>query len=67
MPKILGLDLLQTIRHQGITVPVIITTARDSLQDKIEGLDSGADDFLAKPFKLDELDARISCLFKACR
>ncbi len=63
LPKILGLDLLQTIRNQGITLPVIITTARDSLQDKIEGLDSGADDFLAKPFKLDELEARIrACL-----
>ncbi len=59
LPRILGLDLLQYMRSEGITLPVIILTARETLADKVEGFDNGADDFLTKPFELDELCARI--------
>ncbi len=59
MPKLDGYALVQTIRAQGSTVPVIFLTARDSIQDRIAGLDLGADDYLVKPFDFDELLARI--------
>jgi DNA-binding response OmpR family regulator len=63
LPKIDGLDLCRDIRKEGITLPVIMLTARDTVEDKIIGLDSGADDYLIKPFSLEELLARIrSCL-----
>ena len=54
-----GLQVLQQARSQGIDIPILILTARDTLQDKISGLDLGADDYLLKPFELDELLARI--------
>ena len=64
LPKILGLDLLQQTRDAGNNVPVIIITARDSLADKVECFDCGADDFLTKPFELEELCARINACCK---
>lgn len=64
LPKILGLDLLHYIRSEGYTIPVIILTARETLEDKVEGFDMGADDFVTKPFELDELCARIRACVK---
>jgi DNA-binding response OmpR family regulator len=59
LPKRSGIEILQRLRARGNRVPVIILTARDAVQNRIEGLDSGADDYLVKPFALDELEARI--------
>lgn len=57
-----GLEVLKSIRKQGITTPVLILTAKDSIKDRIEGLDCGADDYLIKPFSKDELLARVRAL-----
>jgi two-component system, OmpR family, response regulator len=54
-----GLDLLAAVRKSGQAVPVIIITARDQVRDRIQGLNAGADDYVLKPFDLDELSARI--------
>lgn len=62
LPKLSGLRVLQEMRANGMTVPVLLLTARDSVEDRIKGLDSGADDYLTKPFDLDELSARIRAL-----
>ena len=62
LPKLSGLKLLQNIRQEGNTTPIIILTARDSVNDRIKGLDSGADDYITKPFDLNELSARIRAL-----
>ena len=59
MPKMDGHAVLRAVRDRGSAVPVIFLTARDSVHDRIEGLDLGADDYLVKPFDLDELLARI--------
>ncbi|AFL76261.1 response regulator [Thiocystis violascens] len=57
-----GLTLLRDLRRQGIDLPILILTARDAIADKVAGLDAGADDYLVKPFDLDELSARIRAL-----
>jgi two-component system response regulator QseB len=62
LPKLSGLALLQSIRKEGNITPVIILTALDSVHDRIKGLDCGADDYIAKPFDLNELTARIRAL-----
>ena len=59
LPKRSGLDVLKSIRARNITIPVIILTAREGIQDRVEVLDSGADDYMVKPFDLHELNARI--------
>lgn len=59
MPKLDGRQVLQSLRSRGAAVPVILLTALDSVQDRVSGLDLGADDYLVKPFDLDELLARI--------
>ncbi len=64
LPRIDGLSLLKEIRRAQITTPVLMLTARDSLEDKIMGLDWGADDYLAKPFSIYELMARIRALLR---
>ncbi len=64
LPDIDGLDVLRQLRKQGITTPVLILTARDALPDRVAGLDAGADDYMAKPFDLDELYARIRALIR---
>jgi DNA-binding response OmpR family regulator len=64
LPKIDGLTLLQQWRREGMTTHVLVLTAKDTLQDKIKGLDLGADDYLTKPFELDELLARLRALVR---
>ena len=64
LPKMSGLGLLQHLRQDGITTPVIILTARETIEDRVKGLDSGADDYLVKPFDLNELCARVRALIR---
>jgi two-component system response regulator QseB len=64
LPKLSGLGFLQAIRHDGNVTPVIILTARESIEDRVKGLDSGADDYLVKPFDLNELGARVRALVR---
>lgn len=59
LPDGIGIDFLKTLRRNASETPVIILTARDQISDRIEGLNSGADDYLVKPFNLGELSARI--------
>ncbi|BDQ04821.1 MAG: DNA-binding response regulator [Candidatus Dojkabacteria bacterium] len=64
LPKISGLNILRTLRAHNILTPVIILTARGAVEDKIEGLEIGADDYIAKPFSFDELLARVKALVR---
>lgn len=64
LPKLSGLELLRHIRKVGVTTPVLILTARDSLEDRIIGLDAGADDYLVKPFDFEEVLARVRALHR---
>src|SRR5580704_15650629 len=64
LPKRLGLDVLVTMRRRGDARPVLILTARDAVADRIAGLDAGADDYVVKPFDLDELAARLRALLR---
>ncbi|MEY4591993.1 MAG: hypothetical protein RIR18_888 [Pseudomonadota bacterium] len=64
LPKMSGLDLVRWLRKSEISLPVIITTARDGLDDRIEGLDLGADDYLVKPFQVKELVARVRAVVR---
>ena len=64
LPRLNGLELCQRLRQERITVPVLMLTARDAVTDTIGGLDSGADDYLVKPFAVEELLARIRSLLR---
>ncbi|MCK4846896.1 MAG: response regulator transcription factor [Deltaproteobacteria bacterium] len=64
LPKLDGITLLGRLRREGIKTPVIMLTAKDTLSDKIKGLDVGADDYLTKPFDFDELLARLRSLLR---
>jgi len=64
LPKKTGLDMLREIRRAGSRVRVLIVTARDAVADRVAGLDAGADDYLVKPFSLDELAARMRALLR---
>ena len=64
LPGLPGLQVLEALRARGDRLPVIIMTARDAVSDRITGLDTGADDYLVKPFDLDELLARIRALLR---
>lgn len=64
LPGIEGLNMLERLRAQGITTPALILTARGSLADRVEGLDAGAEDYLVKPFEIDELLARLRALLR---
>src|ERR1700730_16476507 len=64
LPKRDGLDLLLGLRQSGNTVPVIIITARESLEDRVRGLDLGADDYLLKPFNVKEMLARLRAVLR---
>lgn len=59
-----GIEILQTIRKKGITIPILLLTGRDTVEDRVRGLDSGADDYLIKPFAFPELLARIRLLLR---
>ncbi len=64
LPGVSGLELLKNQRARGGSLPVLIITARDAVADRVAGLDAGADDYLVKPFDLDELAARIRALLR---
>jgi DNA-binding response OmpR family regulator len=64
LPQRDGLTVLRALRARGDTTPVLVLTARDALADKVAGLDAGADDYLVKPFELDELMARLRALVR---
>src|SRR3954469_22076723 len=67
MPGLAGLDVTRRLRRQGNRVPILLLTARDAVGDRVEGLDAGADDYLPKPFDLDELLARLRALLRRTR
>jgi len=64
LPRRDGMEILKAVRRCGRELPVVIITARDSLDDRVSGLDSGADDYLVKPFDLDELLARVRAVLR---
>ncbi|PTM57749.1 response regulator transcription factor [Desmospora activa] len=64
LPEIDGLDILTALRKQNIEVPVLLLTARDSVEDRVTGLERGADDYLVKPFAMPELLARVRALLR---
>jgi DNA-binding response OmpR family regulator len=64
LPKLSGLDVLKSLRDSGVRTPVLLLTARDTVEDRVQGLDSGADDYLVKPFAFAELLARLRALIR---
>ena len=64
LPRMEGLEVLRRLRARGSRTPVLILTARDRLEDRVAGLDMGADDYLVKPFQLAELEARVRALIR---
>lgn len=64
MPHVDGLSVCRTLRHRGDRTPILILTARHEISDRVAGLDAGADDYLVKPFALDELFARVRALLR---
>ena len=64
LPRLHGLEVLRKLRARGSAVPVLILTAADSVEQRVEGLDLGADDYMAKPFSLQELEARVRALIR---
>ena len=64
LPKLPGLELIRNLRAAGKTFPILILTARDRWQDKVEGLQAGADDYVAKPYHFEEVLARMQALLR---
>jgi two-component system OmpR family response regulator len=64
LPKLDGLSLLEKIRSEGVSIPVLILSANDSIEDRVKGLLLGADDYLVKPFSINELMARVQVLLR---
>lgn len=64
LPEKDGLEVCQTLRQQHINIPILLLTARDTVEDRVKGLDCGADDYLVKPFAMTELLARLRALFR---
>ncbi|MCP3868175.1 MAG: response regulator transcription factor [Gammaproteobacteria bacterium] len=64
LPKLSGMELIRAARNEGKQLPILILTARGNWQDKVEGLEAGADDYLVKPFQLEELLARLNALLR---
>ena len=66
LPDMDGLQLLRRLRHQKHELPILILTARDDMENRIDGISQGADDYMTKPFELRELEARLSALIRRC-
>jgi two-component system response regulator PhoP len=64
LPEISGIDVIREVRDKGKTYPILILTARDRWQDKVDGLDAGADDYVVKPFHFEEVSARVNALLR---
>ena len=64
LPKLDGLSVLQRLRAEGVTCPILILTARSAWLQRVEGIDAGADDYLVKPFHMEELIARVGALLR---
>jgi len=64
LPGMDGIELTKQVREQGVNTPILMLTARGTIGDKVEGLNSGADDYLVKPFSFDELSARVKALLR---
>jgi DNA-binding response OmpR family regulator len=64
LPKKDGLEVCRELRNQRVNTPILMLTARDAIEDRVSGLDSGADDYLVKPFALEELNARLRALLR---
>ncbi|MES9856033.1 MAG: response regulator transcription factor [Sedimenticola sp.] len=64
LPKLSGIELIRQLRGEGVSFPILILTARGDWQDKVEGLEAGADDYLVKPFHIEELLARLNALLR---
>lgn len=64
LPEISGLDIIRELREKGKTYPILILTARDRWQDKVDGLSAGADDYVVKPFHFEEIMARVNALLR---
>lgn len=62
LPRLDGLSVLRRLRDAGVSIPVLVLTARDGWRDKVEGIDAGADDYLTKPFRMEELLARLRAI-----
>ena len=67
LPEISGLEVARRLRAAGDYVPILMLTARDAVADRVEGLETGADDYLVKPFALEELLARVNALLRRCQ
>ena len=64
LPEVSGLDIIRTVRAEGKTYPILILTARDRWEDKVDGLSAGADDYVVKPFHFEEVGARVNALLR---
>jgi len=64
LPEMSGLEIIRKVREQGKTYPILILTARDRWEDKVAGLDAGADDYVVKPFHVEEVTARVNALLR---
>ena len=64
LPKLNGVDLITALRQQQVSVPILVLTARSHWRDKVQGLEAGADDYLTKPFRMEELLARVNALIR---
>ena len=64
LPLMDGMDVLSAVRRAGVALPVLVLTARDTVPDRVRGLDTGADDYVVKPVDLDELAARLRALVR---
>lgn len=67
MPKVNGIKVCSRVRERGDSTPILMLTARDQLEDKLEGFEVGADDYMVKPFEMEELAARINALLRRAR
>jgi two-component system response regulator PhoP len=64
LPEVSGLEIIREVRRQGKSYPILILTARDRWEDKVDGLDAGADDYVVKPFHVEEVTARVNALLR---